>query len=112
MFFLHKLYSWDVPGAGPGSGELAALMQMHAKANFNVVRVHTSCAGVVNAGFLAVERAMGERHVATRLVVATELVAWRREALAMQYPHALLVTQAAGWRAFTRHAHILVASWP
>ena len=88
------------------------VLQMHGDVNFNMVRVHTSCAGLVNAGYLAVERAMGERHVTTRLVVATELVGWRREALAMQYPLALLVAQAAGGRAFSRHAHILVASWP
>ena len=76
------------------------------------IGVHSSCAGLVNAGFLAARRAMKELGVEARLVCATELSPWRREALSMQYPSALIGEQATAHENFGRHAQVLVASWP
>ena len=76
------------------------------------VRVHSACAGLVNAGFLAVERAMKERGVTARLVVASEAVPWIREGLQLQYPGTVLLEDAGQFEEYTRNAHILVASWP
>ena len=74
------------------------------------VRVHASCAGVINAGFLAVVAALGDYPV--ELVVATECVEWRRTALRLQYPRALLYADACEPLAFAVGVEVLVLSWP
>ena len=76
------------------------------------VMVHTACAGMVNAGYLAAERALQGLQLTPVLSVASEKCTLRRDALQMQYPDALLVADAAMDGAYARHSHIFIASWP
>ena len=61
---------------------------MEIRDTLEAVRVHASCAGVINAGFLATVAALGALRV--ELTVATENVKWRRTALQLQHPRAQL----------------------
>ena len=76
------------------------------------ILVHTACAGMVNAGFLAAERALKGLQLTAVLSVASEKCSLRRDALRMQYPNAMLVADAAMDVAYSRHSHIFIASWP
>ena len=74
------------------------------------VRVHSAFAGLINAGFLAVLEAFCDRDVS--LAVATELVDWKRDALRLQFPSALLFADARELGAFCVWAEVLIVSWP
>ena len=77
-------------------------LQVHPEelSRLNMVTVHSACAGVVNAGFLAVRKAMRNLGRETNLVVATEINRMRREALKIMYPAAWIGEFACGLDAF------------
>jgi len=67
---------------------------------------------MVNAGYLAAERALKGLQLTAVLSVASEKCPLRRDALRMQYPKAMLVADAAMDVAYSRPSHIFIASWP
>ena len=80
--------------------------------SLELVSVHSSCAGLVNAGFLAVRKAMRNLGREAHLAEATESNRMRREALKLMYPGATISDFAYGPMSFGRRADILIISWP
>ena len=89
-------------------------LQVHPEEllRLSTVAVHSSCAGVVNAGFLAVRKAMRNLGREANLVVASGVNRMRREALKLMYPEAWIAEFASGRDAFASRSDILIISWP
>ena len=78
-----------------------------------MVAVHSSCAGLINAGFLAARKAMRSLGRQACLVVATKLDRMRRAVLKLMFPDAWIGKWARGLDAFCGpRTDILVISWP
>ena len=75
----------------------------------DVIRVHASCAGVINGGYLAAVKGLGSR---TTLAVATESDVRRRSLLKQQYPTALIAADARSALACAVDVHVLIVTWP
>ena len=75
----------------------------------DVIRVHVSCAVVINGGYLAAVKGLGSR---TTLAVATESDVRRRSLLKQQYPTALIAADARSALACAVDVHVLIVTWP
>ena len=89
----------------------AGWARLRAEVRGRIVRilVHSSFAGLINAGFLAVRAAFDGVEVA--LAVATEIVDWKRDALRLQFPSAVLFADAREVGAFMVTSEVMVVSW-
>ena len=96
------------PAGWSGLGKSASRPSVRAR--LPSVRVHSSCAAVINAGFAAVQQAIP--HARVQLAVATETVWWRRRALELQWPEAVVVADARADEAFAVPVEIMIVSWP
>ena len=107
--------AWSALGDGMHCSAVAAVLRVAwamVRSVFRprmVVRVHSSCAGLVNAFFRSAVRVFGG---AAKLMVATELSGKRRRSLARQYPGASLFAQATDGSAFLTHCDVIGVSWP
>ena len=114
---LTPLQAYAEVGASMHCGVVARLvarswmrLRSDVRARLPSVRVHSSCAGAINAGFAAVRSALQGTRV--QLVVATETVWWRRRALALQFAEAQLFEDARMPEAFMVACEVMVVSWP